>query len=64
MAEMETGSLLVLVLVHPFSLLGDLRRTIISGSFMTWNDDGVMLIEDRLVAGHVLHLMLLNFPSP
>ena len=58
MAEMEVRSLRVLVLVHPFSLLGDLRRTIISGSFMTWNDDGVMLIEDRLVAGHVPQLIL------
>jgi len=25
---------------------------------MTWNDDGVMLIEDRLVAGHVPQLIL------
>jgi hypothetical protein len=43
MVKKEAESLPVLVLVHPFSLFGESKVTIILGSLMTRNGDGVML---------------------
>jgi hypothetical protein len=43
MVKKEAGNLPVLVLVHPFSLFGDPKVVIISGSLMTRHGDGVML---------------------
>jgi hypothetical protein len=43
MVKKEAENLPVLVLVHPFSLFGESKVTIILGSLMTRNGDGVML---------------------